>query len=310
MIDYCKHYWAPIVIAIGLLLIAAPYKAWSATQTRQVAVIASAESAIYRQTFQGIQNNIGDNVSLYYTDIQKLAQTPDAQNPLQDTHYIICIGQSATEFAIAHYPSARLVAILVTKPYLQETIAEHTNKNIIGITIDQPLARRIKAIKSFLPNVNKIGIASSKPVSADAQQLIKNLGLTLNAETINDEKNLIKTIGQLSNNSDAILALPDPDIYNRHTIRHILLKTYRLKTPLIGFSKALNKAGALLSVYTPPELVGKQVAELLQTLKQDNKQLKQIYKPKYFQIIINEQVAKSLAITLPDDIDYATVRQD
>ena len=64
--------------------------------------------------------------------------------------------------------------------------------------------------------------------------------------------------------ADVILAMPDPMIFNNGTIHNILLAAYREERPLIGFSPAYVRAGALAAVYSTPQQIAHQIAETIQ----------------------------------------------
>ena len=68
------------------------------------------------------------------------------------------------------------------------------------------------------------------------------------------------------NDSDVLIALPDPIVFNLRTTRNILLSTYRKRVPVIGFSKSYVKAGALAAIYSTPEFIGKQTGEIITDL--------------------------------------------
>lgn len=106
------------------------------------------------------------------------------------------------------------------------------------------------------------------------------------------------TLGSMTR-AEALLALPDSDIYNAENVRNILLSTYRRKQGVIGFSADMVKVGALATTYSEIEEINAQVAELaadfVRTGELDPPQF-----PRYFRTIINEGVASSLDLRVTD----------
>jgi len=101
--------------------------------------------------------------------------------------------------------------------------------------------------------------------------------------------------------SDVFLSLPDPGIYNRHTISSILLTTYRYRVPLIGFSKSSVRAGALAAVYSSAQQIARQTATTIPLwLTNTGHYATKISYPEQFSVAINKQVARSLGIDMPD----------
>nr|HPR06509.1 ABC transporter substrate binding protein [Denitromonas sp.] len=78
-----------------------------------------------------------------------------------------------------------------------------------------------------------------------------------------------------------------------------LLTAYRHRSPVIGFSPAYVRAGAVMAVYSSPEQMGQQAAEMaVQSLL--GNPLPEARHPAYFSVSVNPHVARSLSIDLPD----------
>lgn len=99
---------------------------------------------------------------------------------------------------------------------------------------------------------------------------------------------------------EALLALPDSDIYNAENVRNILLSTYRRKQGVIGFSADMVKVGALATTYSDIEDINFQVAEMVSNFVSTG-ELAPPQFPKYFRTVINEGVASSLDVRVTDD---------
>jgi hypothetical protein len=99
----------------------------------------------------------------------------------------------------------------------------------------------------------------------------------------------------------AILAMPDSAVYNAETIRTVLVSTYRRNQTLIGFSAAVVKVGALATTYTTIQDSIAQIDEML-TSYESSGHLPELQFPKYFDVAINVDVARSLNIVLSDEV--------
>lgn len=106
---------------------------------------------------------------------------------------------------------------------------------------------------------------------------------------------LLDKIGQ----SDVLLALPDSAVYNTENFRNILLSTYRHKQGVIGFSADMVKVGALATTYSEVEDINTQVAEMVAGYVAGG-ELPPAQFPRYFHTIVNEGVARSLDVEVPD----------
>jgi len=170
--------------------------------------------------------------------------------------------------------------------------------------LDQPAARQLGLIQLISPTFKDIAVIVtnySAPHLNELKQVATKKKLIINGH-LTDATNLRFRIDDISKKSDIILAIADTDIYNSSSLSQVLLTSYRHKTPIIGFSKGFIKAGAMAgSVSDLQQLVqhlGEHLllANTLAWLKSGN-----LIYPKYFDIISNRRVSKSLNIHFPSD---------
>jgi hypothetical protein len=119
----------------------------------------------------------------------------------------------------------------------------------------------------------------------------------LEAGNGDDINRLLNQIAQ----TDVLLALPDSTVYNTESIRNILLSTYRHKQGVIGFSGDMVKAGALATTYSEIEDINAQVAEIAGAYVAGG-ELAPPQFPRYFRTIVNEGVARSLDLSVGDEV--------
>ncbi|ALK95319.1 hypothetical protein AB595_26580 [Massilia sp. WF1] len=119
----------------------------------------------------------------------------------------------------------------------------------------------------------------------------------LDAAAGDDINRLLNQIAQ----TDVLLALPDSAVFTTESIRNILLSTYRHKQGVIGFSGDMVKAGALATTYSEIEDIDAQVAEIAGAYVAGG-ELAPPQFPRYFRTIVNEGVARSLDLTVGDEV--------
>jgi hypothetical protein len=119
----------------------------------------------------------------------------------------------------------------------------------------------------------------------------------LDAGAGEDINRLLNQVAQ----TDVLLALPDSTVYTTESIRNILLSTYRHKQGVIGFSGDMVKAGALATTYSEIEDIDAQVAEIAAAYVAGG-ELAPPQFPRYFRTIVNEGVARSLDLTVGDEV--------
>jgi hypothetical protein len=107
------------------------------------------------------------------------------------------------------------------------------------------------------------------------------------------------TLNQMTR-AEALLALPDGDVYNPENIRNILLSTYRRKQGVIGFSADMVKVGALATTYSEIEDINTQVAKIAANYVATG-ELAPPQFPHYFRTVVNEGVARSLDLRVSNE---------
>jgi len=170
--------------------------------------------------------------------------------------------------------------------------------------LDQPPARQLNLIKLISPAFKTVGILVTEGETTQLQRL-KELALR-NKLTINEHvslpENVRYQIDDISKSADIILAIADTDIYNASSLSQILLTSYRYKTPIIGFSKGFVKAGAIAGNVSSIEQLAQHLSESLTKASTPNLgSVGNIIYPKYFDVISNRNVAKSLNLHFPND---------
>ena len=104
--------------------------------------------------------------------------------------------------------------------------------------------------------------------------------------------------------SDIFIAVPDSRLINVATARWILQLSYRHKVPVIAYSKTYLNAGALAAIYSSPENVGMQAAELILSNDTLSAETGGVHLPYYFSVQFNASVAAHLNIRLKNKQFY------
>lgn len=125
-------------------------------------------------------------------------------------------------------------------------------------------------------------------------------GAAVGVENFAAGDDLNKVLNRLAK-TKVLLAMPDRSVYNTENIRNILLSTYRHNQGVIGFSADMVKAGALASTYSAVEDINAQVAEMAGNYINSGT-LPAPQFPHYFQVIVNDGVARSLNVTVDEAV--------
>ncbi len=216
--------------------------------------------------------------------------------------YVVAVGTLAAQELIKTDIAVPIIFSLIPGSRYQNKIENSPYCTIrarcSAIYMEQPIDRQFSIIKQGLPELKKIGIILG-PVSLKMQNAIiqsaKKYGIDANIRVASKEDNPVILSQQLSIENDALLAIPDPNIYNRKTAKGILLSSYKYQTPLIAYSHSFVRAGALFSIYSTPEQIATQTANmLLRTIELKTKKLPAPEYPVNYKLKVNSAVMRSL----------------
>ena len=174
-----------------------------------------------------------------------------------------------------------------------------------AIYLDQPWARQLELARIVLPGKSRLCVVygpQSKSYGPAFERFATGKGYSIVAETVDRTSDLGPVLQRSLSRCEFLFALPDADIFNRHTIQQILLTSYHSNDPVIAFSAAHVKAGALAAVFSSPEQIARQTAETVMKIREDGKfTLPPPQYPMYWTINVNRQVARSLGLKIDDD---------
>lgn len=235
--------------------------------------------------------------------IASLWDNPDpVLNKLTADDVLVAVGTRATETAFQSKTRATILSVLVPRLTAKNMSSLYRNQShkVCTIYLDQPMWRYFLLVKQVMGASGTVGavLGPTTETEADelkltARQIHVNLVL---ANTREHKNNPLTTLESIIRDTKAVLALPDPVVYNRYTLPPLLLTTFRYHVPVIGFSEAFVNAGAVAGVYSEPDQIGRQAAEMI---LHDELGSGDRY-PVYFHVSFNQAVAHALDITVPD----------
>lgn len=182
--------------------------------------------------------------------------------------------------------------------------------HVAALYRDQPLARQLRLATLLFPKLQRVAILHGEQALPISRQKLHNTsGLDITAISIREKPDWAKSLSQLLTDNDILLGIDDPRVYSSDTIHSILLTAYRHGKVLIGPGKPFVTAGGLASCYTGIDQYLQQLDDMVKIYLQTAKLPESQY-PKNYQVVINQQVANSLGLTLPDEKSILTRLQN
>ena len=232
----------------------------------------------------------------------------DQFNPasLPSNTFVVAVGVQAFSIASKLDPKIPVYGMFVPKLAYDKILKDsgRAASNLSAIFLDQSISRQVSMLKAVLPNAKSIGVllgGTSSVLGDEIQQVGNKSGLEMHMELVNQGDDLTSKLQHILINSSALLAIADPDIYNKDTAATFLLTTYRQQRPVIGFSQAYVKAGAMAAIFSTPKLLAKQAVEQVALMKdKPSTAMPTPLNPQYFSVEVNRQVARSLGVEVAD----------
>ena len=214
----------------------------------------------------------------------------------------VTLGADALKQMLLRDVRVPVLAALIPRSSVERVRKESGNKTaaVTALYLDQPFGRQLDLLRLALPAAKRIGVLWGTESVQQQSLLLPALsarGLSLVSGSVALNGSLFGGLKTVLDDADVLLAIADPQVFNSATISSILLTTYRAHTPVLAFSPAYVKAGALLSLHTTPTQVGLQAATMARTLLQGGT-LPPAQYPAEFSIGVNEHVARSLGLAL------------
>lgn len=169
-----------------------------------------------------------------------------------------------------------------------------------AVYLNQPFSRQLELIQLALPQVQRIGVLLGNHSSTQLPLLEeerRRRSLSLFQAQIDGKEPMFAKLQSLLDASQVLLALPDPQVYNSGSLQNILLSALRAGVPMVSFSPAYVKAGALMAIYSTPAQVGQQAAQLARSVLQGRELAPPQY-PRDFWIDVNTSLARSLNLSI------------
>jgi len=232
---------------------------------------------------------------------------PSALGAASASQRVVTLGAAAAEAVLAAKGDYAVLSVLVPRQSFERmlrVLGKSVSTHLSALYIDQPLVRQFALLRLVWPQANRLGVLLG-PDSASRLLMLRRLATPrqwqVNDARVVDAQDLFSALSQVLDGSDVLLALADPLVFNRSSIQNILLASYRARVPMLAFSPAYVRAGAVLALYTAPLQAGQQAGRLAAQALRTERWPEQAQEPDDFVIEVNPSVARSLGLSLEPD---------
>ncbi len=288
--------------ALALFWLAfAPWPAYAA----RVTLVLSSDAAPYQEVYQVVRALLDDSGH----ELNRQYAASLSAGALSDARLVVAVGVAAADAVAAQPGRMPVLAVLVPRAWYrksgQAALAEGGRRVVSAIYLDQPFERQALLIHLAFPDVRRVGVLLSveqRGLVDDIEAGLRTQKLSLVYGLLNPGQRLAVPLENVLTEAELLLAVPDPEVLNSNTAQSLLLTSYRYRDPVVGYSRSLTRAGALLSLHSSPAQIGRQTGEwILGALGSATSRLPAPAYPAYFSVSINEQVARSLGFVVPPE---------
>jgi len=276
-----------------------------------IIVVPTKAGGVYQEFLQSFRKSLARSGGSADVEVVGYDRIDAAFFDGKNARLVVTVGTAATQKVFDINTSLPVLGTLVPRNSYRvlERRASQQGKKFVRSTIllDQPIRRHMGLIQNILPGKNMVSVVlgpETRFLKPELESAAEKKGMRIRIETMGYAQRLIDPLNRALEDTDAFIAVADNVVSNRQTVQNLLLTTYRQKVPVIGYSRAYVRAGALAAVYSTPEQIGRQAGELVGGLMKSNRWLlpSSLY-PKYFSVGVNRNVARSLGIVMPKKSD-------
>jgi len=236
-----------------------------------------------------------------FHDKNLLCQKISSSNP----DLIFTVGTSALKVFLPEFNETPILFSVVLNPVKLKLIDSwtETGRNLSGTALNIPYEIQFEWIKKVLPNAKQVGILykmdGSNGYLKRAAKAAQQSGLKLEIQKIDKINDVLPALKELSKHSDILLGIPDLGVYNRKTLKQILLFTLRNRMPFIGISEQYVKAGAFFCLSVDYKEQGETAAQMAEKILEGfDPAIMPVKRPKNVKLSINRKTAERLGIKI------------
>ncbi|MCX4221551.1 ABC transporter substrate-binding protein [Pseudomonas sp. MCal1] len=245
----------------------------------------------------GVQSFVQALSELRPTDrvhFQPLASLP-APGKLPSSLRLILLDLPSLDWRMQESQGPATLVLRISRLQARQRFGDMQPPHLSLLWADPPLSRQLQLIRRILPQAGRVGVLfdqHSEFLLKELQSAAQPLNLQIVPQRW-DNTHDSRPLQTVLKNSDVLLGLDDPDLYNPKTAKNLLLSSYSRQLALVGPNVAFVRAGSLASTYSDQN---DWLAVLDELLDRPPATWPRTLYPERFKVSSNAQVARSLGI--------------
>lgn len=220
---------------------------------------------------------------------------------------IVTLGTQASRMAVDHAGDTPVLFAMVANPIDNGILPRRprAGQRVCGVTTDVDPAEQFEVLKEALPEAKRLGVIYcpqyTQATVAAGVRAAGDAGLDLVRLPVEPYR-VAPAIERLyARKVDVLWTVTDPGVMVPASARKILTRTLKSDTPVIGFSPAMVRAGAVLGFGIRPRRIGRQAGDIAHALLRQGKPPADVHLvyPEDVTLHVNPTVADRLRVRLP-----------
>jgi ABC-type uncharacterized transport system substrate-binding protein len=283
--------------ACTALLVLAGALAAPAAPANEAALLLSEPGGPYAEVAEAVHRRVGAVQAFDLDELKALVAARPA--------VAAAIGTRACESLATASLRAPLLCVLVPRAAFEDIAvpARARGRTLSALVLDQPPTRQMALIRAGLPQRLRVGALMGPDAAVQSAGLgaaAAAQGLRFAGAPVSGAADLGEQLQRVLAESDVLLAVPDSIVFSAANVQNILRSAFERRVPMIGYSPAFARAGAVLAVYSTPAQVGEQAGDWLREALA-GKPLPPTQGPRGFEIAANPHIAAALGLRLEDE---------
>lgn len=282
-------------------------QAVSTALAADIAILKSSDIAAYNQAIEGFKA-AGPSGAVYEEyDIRgdlELGKKIARKIRASDVTMVVAVGLKAALAAKVEIVDIPIVHMMILDPLKHQL----TGANMAGTTMELPIDRQLRMLRSFLPTARRLGMLYDPGKTAarlkETSALATAHGFQIQGFPVDSEKEVPQQLKALLSSVDALWLVPDSTVLTNESIRFILESALARHVPVIGFSPEFTRLGAFLSFSANYSEIGRETGLLAKHLLNGEKPMPLNPVPmERARVSVNLKTARFLGLEIPNELN-------
>ena len=206
---------------------------WGGARAERVQIVLSESQPAFQEASQALLEDLTRLAGITKSDVKVVPPTDALRSDWiqDDTRLVVTLGARAFSQVVASGSKAPVIAALIPRLGFERVLAQHGKKpggTVSALYLDQPFSRQLSLLRLVLPSARVVGVVwgpESVALRGQLQASLKSTGLQVRESEMTSTDTLVAALKSALTDADALLAIPDSQVFNAATASNILMLT-------------------------------------------------------------------------------------